>query len=56
VQLFYFREQADRCRRLARGCTDTTLRDDLLELADEYTARAVPMENPNAGPDDQGTA
>jgi len=38
-QPFYLREQAERCRRLARDCTDPTLRDSLLKLAEEYTGR-----------------
>jgi hypothetical protein len=42
--LHSIREQAERCRRLARDSTDTTLRDSLLELADEYVARAAALE------------
>jgi hypothetical protein len=34
------REQAERCRRLARDCTDPELRDSLMKLAEEFTARA----------------
>jgi hypothetical protein len=61
AQSFDLREQAGRCRRLARGSTDTTLRASLLDLADEYTARAAALEGGerpirNAGPDDQGAA
>ena len=37
---FHLREQAERCRRLARDSTDPTLRDSLLRLAEEYIARA----------------
>jgi hypothetical protein len=40
VQSFHLREQAERCRRLARDSTDTSLRDSLLLLAEEYAARA----------------
>jgi hypothetical protein len=39
------REQAERCRRLARESIDTALRDSLLELADEYMARAVALQS-----------
>lgn len=53
-----FREQAERCRRLARDCTDDSVRDNLLGLADEYVARAVALEDggdsiPGAGPEDR---
>ncbi len=59
AQSLHLREQAERCRRLARGSTDTNLRDRLLELADEYAARAAAMEDPespagHAGSEDQG--
>jgi hypothetical protein len=40
VQSFQLREQAERCRRLARDSTDPKLRDTLMGLADEYAARA----------------
>jgi hypothetical protein len=42
---FHLREQAERCRCLARDSTDPTLRDSLLKLADEYTARASAQED-----------
>jgi hypothetical protein len=45
AQSFHLREQAERCRRLARDCTDLTLRDSLLRLAEEYAARAGAQEN-----------
>ena len=45
AQSFHLREQAERCRRLARDCTDPTLRDSLLRLAGEYAARAGAQEN-----------
>lgn len=59
AQIFDFREQAERCQRLARGCTDIDLRDRLLKLAAEYTTRVTEMDADGdairtAGPDDQG--
>jgi hypothetical protein len=45
AQSIYLREQAERCRRLARDSTDTSLRASLLELADEYAARAAAVED-----------
>jgi hypothetical protein len=45
AQSFHLREQVERCRRLARDCTDPTLRDSLLRLAEEYAARAGAQEN-----------
>jgi hypothetical protein len=45
AQSFHLREQAERCRRLARDCTDPALRDSLLRLAEEYAARAGAQEN-----------
>jgi hypothetical protein len=41
----YFREQADRCRRLARDSTDPVLQVSLRRLADEYKMRADEIEN-----------
>jgi len=41
----YFREQADRCRRLARDSTDTDLKVSLRRLADEYQMRADELED-----------
>jgi hypothetical protein len=40
AQLFYLREQADRCRRLARGTNDVVTQERLLKLAAEYEAQA----------------
>jgi hypothetical protein len=40
AQSFQLREQAGRCRRLARDSTDPTLRDGLPGLAGEYIAGA----------------
>jgi hypothetical protein len=48
AQLFHFREQAERCRRLARDSSDPSVRDGLLSLADEYTAKADALENDQA--------
>jgi hypothetical protein len=44
AESFHLREQAERCRRLARDSTDPNLRDSLLRLAEEYTARANAQE------------
>jgi hypothetical protein len=41
----YFREQADRCRRLARKSTDIALQVRLRRLADDYQMRADELEN-----------
>jgi hypothetical protein len=41
----YFREQADRCRRLAHDSTDPVLQVSLRRLADEYQMRADEIEN-----------
>jgi hypothetical protein len=59
AQSFQLREQAERCRRLARDSTDSVLRDSLLMLAGEYAARADAEEDDGAavwraGPDDDG--
>jgi hypothetical protein len=35
-----YRQQAERCRRLARSVNDPDARDRLLELAAEYEAKA----------------
>jgi hypothetical protein len=64
AQLFHlreqaeFREQAERCRRLARDSADPALRDSLLRLAEEYAARVDAGENDDpelwqAGSDDR---
>jgi hypothetical protein len=58
---FHLRDQAERCRRLARDSTDLNLRDSLLRLAEEYTARAGAQENDDtavwrAGSDDDCAA
>jgi hypothetical protein len=61
AQSLQLREQAARCRRLARDSTDTNLRDSLLELAGEYAARAAALEGQeipirDAGSEDPGAA
>ncbi len=40
AQSFYLREQADRCRRLARGTSDSVTQERLFKLAGEYEAQA----------------
>jgi hypothetical protein len=45
AQSLHLREQAERCRRLARDSTDPVLRDSLFKLADEYAARASAEKN-----------
>ena len=45
VEQSYFRDQADRCRRLARDSTDPVLQVSLRRLADEYQMRADEIEN-----------
>ncbi len=59
-QSLQLREQAERCRRLARDSTDDGVRDSLLTLAEEYIARADALENvlssvQNAGSDNRDT-
>jgi hypothetical protein len=49
VQPFYSREQADRCRRLARGANDLVTQERLLKLADEYDAQADAQDMANGG-------
>ncbi len=61
VPSFFLREQAERCRRLARDSTDPGVRDGLLSLAEEYTAKADAQEQCEAADwqaqsDDQGMA
>jgi hypothetical protein len=57
AQSSHLREQAERCRRLAHDSTDPALRDSLLKLAEEYSARADAQGDngttvSQAGPDD----
>jgi hypothetical protein len=44
AQSIYLREQAERCRRLARESIDTALRESLLALADEDMTRAAALQ------------
>ena len=41
----FFREEADRCRRLARDSADPVLRVNLRRLADDYQMKADEIEN-----------
>jgi hypothetical protein len=45
MEQLYFREQADRCRRLARDSTDPVLQVSLRRLADDYQMKADELEN-----------
>jgi hypothetical protein len=61
AQSFYLREQAERCRRLARDSIYTDLRGGLLKLADEYTERTTARQGTElpmvgAGSDDRDAA
>ena len=40
AQSIYLREQAERCRRLARSTSDSLTRERLLKLAAEYEGQA----------------
>jgi len=40
AQTFYLREQAERCRRLARSTSDALTQERLFKLAAEYAAQA----------------
>jgi hypothetical protein len=40
AQSFSLREQADRCRRLARGTSDSVTQERLFKLAAEYETQA----------------
>jgi len=53
AQSLLLRGQAERCRRLARDCTDDDVRDGLQRLAAEYIAEAAEQEN---GSEDGGAA
>jgi hypothetical protein len=44
AQSFYLREHAERCSRVARDSADPSMRDGLLNLAEEYTAKADAQE------------
>ena len=47
AQSFYLREQADRCRRLARGTSDAVTQERLFKLAAEYEAQADAQDDPD---------
>ena len=47
AQSFYLREQADRCRRLARSTSDSLTQERLEKLAAEYEAQADAQDNAN---------
>jgi hypothetical protein len=51
AQSSYFRNQAERFRRLARDSTDPALRDRFLRLADEFTTGATALESRRVGSD-----
>jgi len=60
AQSFYLCEQTERCRRLPHDSIDPSLRASLLNLAEEYTAKADAVENDQAavwqaGSNDDGT-
>lgn len=40
AQSFFLREQADRCRQLARATNDAVTQERLVKLAGEYQAQA----------------
>jgi hypothetical protein len=40
AQSFFLREQAERCRRLARSTSDSLTQERLVKLATEYEAQA----------------
>jgi hypothetical protein len=46
----YFRQQAEICRHLSRTCFDLTVAGRLRELADEFAAKAVELEQGIAVP------
>jgi hypothetical protein len=48
AQSFYLREQAERCRRLARGSTDSVTQEGLFKLAAEYEAQADAQDDADA--------
>jgi hypothetical protein len=41
VDVQYLKEQAARCRRLAQAVTDPNVQQALLEMAEEFEARAA---------------
>jgi hypothetical protein len=49
AQTFFLREQADRCRRLARSTSDSLTQERLEKLAAEYEAQADAQDNADEG-------
>jgi hypothetical protein len=47
AQSFFLREQADRCRRLARSTGDSLTQERLFKLAAEYEAQAKVQDHTN---------
>jgi len=47
AQSFFLREQAERCRRLARGTSDSLTRERLEKLASEYEEQADVQDDAN---------
>jgi hypothetical protein len=45
AQSFFLRDQADRCRRLARATSDSLTQERLEKLAAEYEAQADAQDN-----------
>ena len=50
-----YRDKAERCRRLARDCTDQDAREALLKLGDEYSAHATALANAESRARNQGS-
>jgi hypothetical protein len=48
AQPFFPREQADRCRRLARSTSDAVTQERLVKLAAEYEAQADAQDDADA--------
>jgi hypothetical protein len=42
--IVYFRQQAERCRRLAAGCSDVKTSQSLRLMAEDYAARIAQTE------------
>jgi hypothetical protein len=55
AQLLELREQVERCRRLARDCTDESARDTLLRLGDEYSAKALALDDADSPVENVGS-
>ena len=48
ADVIYFRDQADRCRRLAQLFPDDVTSERLMALADEYDLKAAATDDPEA--------